>query len=117
MALFGNNKEKGAAGTANLKVDITQNGTELIVKLIGRLDTLTSPDLEDKLEEALEGVEKLVFDLEDLDYISSAGLRVLLGASQEMDEVDGGEMMIRNITQPVREVFEVTGFNTAFNIE
>ena len=117
MALFGKKKEEEKAEkVSGLKIDIAKNGTELTVKLKGRIDTITSPDLEDKLEEEMDGIEKLIFDLANVDYLSSAGLRVLLGASQEMDEVDG-EMVIRNVTAPVMDVFQVTGFSSAFNIE
>ena len=98
-----------------LKILVSQNEAEYTISLIGRLDTLTSPDLEDKLEEVFDDAEKLIFDLSQLEYISSAGLRVLLGASQEMDE--RGEMVIRNLTEPVQDVFDVTGFSDAFNIE
>ena len=98
-----------------LKILVSQNEAEYTFSLIGRLDTLTSPDLEDKLEEVFDDAEKLIFDLSQLEYISSAGLRVLLGASQEMDE--RGEMVIRNLTEPVQDVFDVTGFSDAFDIE
>ena len=98
-----------------LKITVSQNGNEYTIGLIGRLDTLTSPDLEDKLEDVIEDAEKLIFDLSQLEYISSAGLRVLLGAAQEMDE--RGEMVIRSLTEPVQDVFDVTGFSDAFNIE
>ena len=98
-----------------LKILVSQNEAEYTFTLIGRLDTLTSPDLEDKLEEVFDDAEKLIFDLSQLEYISSAGLRVLLGASQEMDE--RGEMVIRNLTEPVQDVFDVTGFSDAFDIE
>ena len=98
-----------------LKILVSQNEAEYTISLIGRLDTLTSPDLEDKLEEVFDDAEKLIFDLSQLEYISSAGLRVLLGASQEMDE--RGEMVIRNLTEPVQDVFDVTGFSDAFDIE
>ena len=94
---------------------MTKNDNELTVALSGRLDTLTSPDLEDKLEEELDGAERLIFDLAELEYISSAGLRVLLGAYKMMDEMGG--MLIRNVTEPVMEVFEVTGFSDVLNIE
>lgn len=87
---------------------ITRNGNELTVALDGRLDTLTAPDLEEQLEPALEGVEKLVFDFEKLAYISSAGLRVLLDAMQAMEEQ--GEMVVRNVGPEVMDVFQVTGF-------
>ncbi len=87
---------------------MTRNGNELTVALDGRLDTLTAPDLEEQLEPALEGVEKLVFDFEKLAYISSAGLRVLLDAMQAMEEQ--GEMVVRNVGPEVMDVFQVTGF-------
>ena len=98
-----------------LKIKMSHDGAEYTFTLIGRLDTLTSPDLEDKLEEIFEDAEKLIFDLGQLEYISSAGLRVLLGAAQEMD--GKGEMVIRDLTKPVQDVFDVTGFCDAFNIE
>lgn len=99
-----------------MNINITRDGNELTVELEGRLDTLTSPDLEEELEDKIEGIEKLVFDLGGLEYISSAGLRVLVGAAQAIDENDG-DMVIRNLTVPVRDVFDVTGFSDAFDIE
>ena len=99
-----------------MNINITIDGNELTVELEGGLDTLTSPDLEEELEDKIEGIEKLVFDLGGLEYISSAGLRVLVGAAQAIDENDG-DMVIRNLTVPVRDVFDVTGFSDAFDIE
>ena len=98
-----------------MNISITKNGTELNVAVEGRLDTLTSPELEEKLEDELDGMEKVVFDFGKLEYISSAGLRVLVGAAQEIDDEEG--VIIRNITDPVRDVFDVTGFTDAFVIE
>ena len=98
-----------------MKVTMNRNGNELIVSLEGRLDTLTSPELEEQLEPALDGVEKLVFDFAELKYISSAGLRVLLIAMQVMEEQ--GEMIVKNVTSEVMEIFEVTGFIDDLNIE
>ena len=98
-----------------MEIETTRNDSELTVALSGRLDTLTSPDLEDKLDEELEGVERLIFDLGELEYISSAGLRVLLGAYKMMEEYNG--MLIRNVTEPVMDVFEVTGFSDVLDIE
>ena len=98
-----------------MKVTMNRNGNELIVSLEGRLDTLTSPELEEQLEPALDGVEKLVFDFAELKYISSAGLRVLLTAMQVMEEQ--GEMIVKNVTSEVMEIFEVTGFIDDLNIE
>ena len=100
-----------------MKINITRNGNELTVALEGRLDTLTSPDLEEELEDKLDDdVEMLIFDFSGLEYISSAGLRVLVGAAQVMDE-HVGDMVIRNLSVPVRDVFDVTGFSDAFDIE
>lgn len=99
-----------------MNINITKNEAELTVALDGRLDTLTSPELEEQLEEALDGVEKLVFELDKLTYISSSGLRVFLGAFKAMEE-QGGEMLLRNLTDNVKEVFEITGFADAFGIE
>jgi anti-sigma B factor antagonist len=98
-----------------MKINKKKNGTELVVEVIGRLDSLTSPDLEDALEESYDGLTKLILDLGQLEYISSAGLRVLLGASQVME--DQGEMVVRNLTEPVRQVIELVGFDSALNIE
>ncbi|MCR5676282.1 MAG: STAS domain-containing protein [Lachnospiraceae bacterium] len=88
---------------------------ELTVALEGRLDTTTAPQLEDSLHASLEGTEKLVFDLEKLQYISSAGLRVLLSAQKMMNKKSG--MVIRNASDEVREIFEVTGFSDILTIE
>ncbi len=98
-----------------MDIKMKKNGKELTVEVEGRLDSLTAPDLEEKLEESFEGLEKLILDLGKLEYISSAGLRVLLGASQTMDEQ--GEMIVRNLTKPVRDVIELVGFDSALNIE
>ncbi len=91
------------------------NGEELTVTLVGRLDTTTAPDLEDELKDALAGVKKLVFDIEKLEYISSAGLRVLLSNQKIMNKQ--GEMIIRNASEDVKEIFDVTGFCDILTIE
>lgn len=98
-----------------MDIRMERNGNELMIALTGRLDTLSSPELEEKLEPALEGVEKLVFDFAELKYISSAGLRVLLTALQIMDEQ--GEMKVKNVCADVMDVFEVTGFVDDLDIE
>lgn len=98
-----------------MEIRENRNGSELTVALAGRLDTLSSPELEEKLEDMLEGVEKLVFDFSELRYISSAGLRVMLTAMQIME--DQGEMTVKNVCQDVMDVFEVTGFVDDLNIE
>lgn len=91
------------------------NGTALTVALEGRLDTTTSPQLEDELKSSLPGLTKLTFDFSKLEYISSAGLRVLLGAHKTM--LKQGEMTVTNVNEIVKEVFEVTGFSDILNIE
>ena len=68
-----------------MNINIIQNDKELTVSVEGRLDTLTSPELEEQLEDKIDGLEKLIFDFSRLEYISSAGLRVLVGAAQAMD--------------------------------
>ncbi len=100
---------------ARLKITVRQDGTEYTLSLNGRLDTLTSPDLEEQVEKVLPNAEKLVFDLGGLQYISSAGLRVLLCAAQEMENKGG--MVLRDLTPGVKSVFDVTGFSSAFTLE
>lgn len=98
-----------------MTVNIIRNRTELTAAIEGRLDTLTAPEFEEKLEPELEDTEKLVLDLAELEYISSAGLRVLLSAMKVMEEQ--GEMVLRNVRPDVMDVFEVTGFIDMLNIE
>ena len=92
-----------------MTVKLNKNDRELTAFVEGRLDTLTSPELEEKLEPVIDDIEKLVFDFSELEYISSAGLRVLLAAVKEMD-ARGGELFVKNLRPEVMEVFEVTGF-------
>ena len=92
-----------------------QNGSELTVALEGRLDTVTSPDLEAELKNSMDGAESLVLDFSKLDYISSAGLRVLLSAHKAMSGKGG--MTVRNANEIVQEVFDVTGFADILTIE
>ena len=92
-----------------------KNGTALTVALEGRLDTMTAPSLEETLTDALEGVTELTFDFEKLDYISSAGLRVLLAAQKTMNRQ--GVMKVRNANEIIMEIFEVTGFFDILTIE
>ena len=93
----------------------TLNGTELTVALQGRLDTVTAPELEAALKDALEGVTALVIDLAELEYISSAGLRVLLSAQKIMNKQ--GEMKVTHVNETVMEIFEVTGFSDILTVE
>lgn len=91
------------------------NGTELNVTLAGRLDTVTAPQLEAELNDALQGVTKLVFDFTNLEYLSSAGLRVLLASQKIMNKQ--GEMVIKNVNETINEIFDVTGFSDVLTIE
>ena len=93
----------------------TQEGSKLTVALEGRLDTVTAPQLEAELRTAVNGVSELVFDLGALDYVSSAGLRVLLSAQKVMNRQ--GSMTIRSVKPEIMEIFEVTGFTDILNIE
>ena len=93
----------------------TQEAEKLTIALEGRLDTVTAPQLEGELRSAVDGVSELVFDLAALDYVSSAGLRVLLTAQKVMNKQ--GEMTIRNVKTEIMEIFEVTGFVDILNIE
>ena len=92
-----------------------QDGSNLTIALEGRLDTSTSPQLENELRSALSGVTSLVFDLDQLAYVSSAGLRVLLSAQKTMARQ--GDMVIRNVKPEIMEIFEVTGFVDILTIE
>lgn len=92
-----------------------QNGRELILALEGRLDTVTSPQLEAELKASLDGVDSLILDFSRLDYISSAGLRVLLSAHKTM--APKGGMKVTHVNEIVREVFDVTGFSDILTVE
>ncbi|MER1992719.1 MAG: STAS domain-containing protein [Eubacteriales bacterium] len=91
------------------------NGTELKIALEGRLDTMTAPELEAEMNQNLGNAESLTLDFSKLDYISSAGLRVLLSAHKAMSAKGG--MKVTNVNEIVREVFEVTGFADILTIE
>ena len=99
----------------DLKIVTKTEGAEMTIELQGRLDTNTSPEFESLIETSLDGVEKLIIDLKELAYISSAGLRVLLTALQIME--DQGSMVVRNVSQEVMDVFEITGFIDDLTIE
>ena len=98
-----------------MTIEKTVNGTELTMTLSGRLDTTTAPQLETELKESIDGVEHLVLDLAALEYLSSAGLRVLLSAQKIMNKQ--GSMVVRNVNETIAEIFEVTGFCDVLTIE
>ena len=91
------------------------NGTELTITIAGRLDTTTAPQLEAEFKLSINGVEKLILDFAKLEYLSSAGLRVLLAAQKVMNKQ--GEMIIKNVNDTINEIFEVTGFIDVLTIE
>ncbi|MBQ3792318.1 MAG: STAS domain-containing protein [Clostridia bacterium] len=91
-----------------------QNESELTVFLEGRLDTSSAPELESEIKSGLDGVKSLTFDFEKLDYISSAGLRVLLSAQKTMNKQ--GEMKVSHVSESIMEIFEVTGFTDILTI-
>ena len=97
----------------NIKKEL--NGSALKVALGGRLDTSTSPQLEDEMKSSLNGVTELVFDMEGLEYISSAGLRVLLSVQKVMNQQ--GSMKLLHVNDVINEIFEVTGFSDILTIE
>ena len=89
-----------------LDINKAHDGNEIVIALKGRLDTLTAPQLEEELGTCLDGVEKLVFDFGELDYISSAGLRVLLSAQKTMNT--RGSMTVKNVSEEIREIWQNT---------
>lgn len=110
MGLFGKKNTE-----SKLKVSVNKDGDTYTVLVDGRLDTLTSPQLDAELNKIIGNAKKLVLDLDKLAYISSAGLRVLLGAAQQLD--GKGEMVLVHVSEAVHEIFDVTGFIQVFNIE
>jgi anti-sigma B factor antagonist len=98
-------------------LNITKNldGNKLTIALEGKLDTITAPDFEASVRESIGDAKELVFDLAGLEYITSAGLRVLLSAQKTMNEQ--GAMKVVNVNEDINEVFEVTGFSDFLNIE
>ena len=98
-----------------MNIEKITNDKELIIKVEGRLDTVTAPELEKEVNDSVQGVEVLVFDLAGLDYISSAGLRVVLSAQKIMNAQ--GKMIVKNVNEAVMEIFEITGFTDVLIIE
>ena len=96
-------------------VEKKSEGKNVTLVLSGRLDTNTAPELEAEVNSGVEGTENLIFDLTELDYISSAGLRVLLSALKMMSKQ--GSMKITNVNASVMEIFEITGFSDILTIE
>jgi anti-sigma B factor antagonist len=98
-----------------MTIEKNLNATELNIAITGRLDTTTAPRLEAELKQCYAGVDKLVLDFAALEYLSSAGLRVLLQAQKTMNKQ--GEMIIKNVNETINDIFEVTGFIDILTIE
>lgn len=93
----------------------TKNGTALTLAIEGRIDTTTAPQLETEIKADTDGITELYLDFSNVEYISSAGLRVLLSAQKAMNRQ--GKMTLSHVSEPVMEVFEVTGFSDILTIE
>lgn len=98
-----------------MKIELQRDGSSLVIKLDGRLDTSTAPQLREIVEKELQDVTDLQIDMEQLKYVSSAGLRVLFSAFKKM-KARQGSMSVCHVGEDVMEVFEITGFNDILNI-
>lgn len=98
-----------------MTIEIKKSAKETIIEIVGRLDTITAPTLDKAISEQLANTKNLVLDVKDMAYISSAGLRVLLGAQKKMQKI--GSMKVVNVCPEVMEVFEMTGFADILVIE
>ncbi len=98
-----------------MTIEIVKKTEETIIEIAGRLDTITAPALDKTINEDIRDTKNLVLDLKNMEYISSAGLRVLLGAQKKMQKV--GSMKVINVRNTVMEVFEMTGFADILVIE
>ena len=98
-----------------MKIEVNKSGTVLTISPSGRLDTSTSPELQAVVSENIDGVTDLTFDLKQLDYLSSAGLRVLMSTQKIMNKQ--GEMRLINVNEDVMDIFDMTGLTDVFDIE
>lgn len=98
-----------------MEINKIKDGTALTIELEGRLDTVSAPQLETELKKSISGVETLIFDFAKLEYLSSAGLRVLLSSQKVMNKQ--GQMIIKNVNSTIADIFEVTGFSEILTVE
>lgn len=98
----------------NMIIDKELTGETLCVKISGRLDTTTSPVLEGELASSTDQIKELILDFQELEYLSSAGLRVLLVAQKQMNQQ--GSMIVKNVNDVIMEVFDITGFSDILTI-
>jgi len=98
-----------------MEISLNRDGEKLTICVAGRMDTSTAPKLDSCIDENIEGVSELTFDLKELSYTSSAGLRVFLKAQKLMNRQ--GKMKLVNVQKDVMEIFEITGFTEILDIE
>ena len=98
-----------------MMIEIKKNIEDTTIEIVGRLDTTTAPSLEKTINEDIVGTKNLILDLKGLEYISSAGLRILLGTQKKMQKI--GSMKVINVCENVMDVFEITGFADILTIE
>ena len=98
-----------------MTIEIKKNAVETTIEIVGRLDTITAPALDKTINEDIGDTKNLVLDVKGMEYISSAGLRVLLGAQKKMQKI--GSMKVKNVCAEVMDVFEMTGFADILVIE
>ena len=98
-----------------MTIDVKKIADQVTITVAGRLDTTTAPALEKAINENVQEEKHLVLDIKELEYLSSAGLRVLLGAQKKMQKI--GSMKVRNVCEEIMEIFEMTGFADILQIE
>ena len=98
-----------------MTIEIKRNANDTVIEIAGRLDTITAPVLENTINENIGSIQNLILDLKGLEYISSAGLRVLLATQKKMKQIGGVKLI--NVCESVMEVFEITGFADILTIE
>ena len=98
-----------------MTIEIKKNAAQTVIEIVGRLDTITAPALDKTINEDIGDTKELVLDVKGMEYISSAGLRVLLGAQKKMQKI--GTMQVINVCEEVMEVFEMTGFADILDIK
>lgn len=98
-----------------MNIVLKKEGKELVAEVQGRIDTLTAREFEEKLIPEIETIDKLTLDLKELEYITSAGLRVILILQKQLADREG--LIIKNVCEEVMEVFEITGFSDVLTIE
>ena len=98
-----------------LEIRSEENGSEVVIYIEGRMDTNSSPKVMEEVEKYVNTAQKIILDIEKVDYVSSAGLRVFVMAGQQII-ANGGELNVRNVANPIAEIFEMTGFNNMLTI-